>query len=263
MTRPIPHGTYKGYRIYMCRQQCCKRAASRYAKTIRVGIALGTWNPWGDTDQARTHLRMLYTRGWTAEALSRRTGHAATTFRSLWIAPHERKSRTITDALMAVSLDEQPDQAAVYLTSRRLRVLARQGWGVSALETRLGVDERELNKVRLAKTRTTTRSIADTILSGYEELRDVASPSPRAPAVAKRALARGWLSDIEWDGLIDLPDQELRAELDRQVSLLEPEDLAAAHTAYGHHKERSLLVVAAASEYNRRQWAARKERTCA
>lgn len=263
MTRPIPHGTYKGYRIYGCRQQCCVEAVYRYAKARRIGIANGTWNPWGDTTQARAHLRMLYIRGWTAEALSRRTGHAATTFRGLWNAPQERKWRIITEALMAVSLDEMPDQVSTFRICRRLRVLARQGWGVSALENRLGVDERELTKVRLAKTRTTKRSIADTILSGYEELRDVPSPSPRAPSVAKRALSRGWLSDIEWDGLIDLPEEELRAELDRQVALLEPEDLAAAHTAYSHHKERSLLIVAAFTEYNRRQWAARKEHNCA
>lgn len=264
MSRPIPHHTYKGYRIYGCRKKCCSQARREYQRSVSRSIAEGTWNPWGDAEQVRRHLEVLFNRGWSARSVGERAGCAADTVRALWANPEKRIRRSIAEAIVSIGLDELAARVPVYRLSRRLRALARMGWGLTTLAEKTGLGLSCLDRVRNERDRYTRRWIAQEILRVYEQLHHIPSPSPQAPRVRARARAQRWLTDIEWDGLIDLSPAELDAELARQVALLDEEDLAAARTAYRKHGERSVLVVAAAYEYERlcaERRSKRKERT--
>lgn len=250
--KPIPHGTYKGNRLYGCKEPCCMVAARRYLKGVRLSKVQGTWRPWGDTDQAREHLHLLLSRGWTASAVACRIGHSRRVVEGLLTQPDRRVHGYIVDAVLAVGLDELPSLVPVYRLSRRLRALAALGWGTTALEELTGIYASDLSRIRAERARHVRRTHAEKILRVYQELRDRPCPSSHADGVRKRARSLGWLTDVEWDGLIDLPPEELAPELARQVALLDPEDLAQAHRAR-RRGERSLLTVAAAREHDRRK----------
>lgn len=257
MTRPIPHHTYRGYRLYGCRQRCCRRAASRYWKRIRVGKAQGTWQPWADKEPLAEHVRHLLSRGWTLHALYDRTGHDTRVLHTALADPDRRIRTAVARGILAVRLDELPPLVPVYRLSRRLRALAAQGWGITTLARRSGLSESVLDRIRSERDRNATRAIARPLLALYEQLRNEQASGPCAARVRARAAREGWRSDIEWDGLIDLPETELAVEVERQLALWDPEDLAAARTAHRKHGERSLLIVAASLEYERRLSAAR------
>lgn len=261
MNRPIPHHTYRGYRLYGCRQECCRRAASRYSKAIRVGTAQGTWRPWADKELLAQHLHALLSRGWTLSALYERTGHETRTLPASLADPDRRIRAAVARGVLAVSLDELPPLVPVYRVSRRLRALAAQGWGATTLARLSGLGESALCDIRAEKDRTVTRAIAQVVLDLYEQLRHEQAQGPCAARVRARAARQGWRSDIEWDGLIDLPEPELAAEVERQLDLWDPEDLAAARTAHRKHGERSLLIVAASLKHDRELAAARAAET--
>ena len=260
VTGSIPHGTYRGYRTYQCRQHCCLQARRTYEREKRRAQAEGRWNPWGDTQQARAHLQVLRSRGWSTHALAQRTGHDATTLRAMLSNPDRRIHQAITDAIMSVGLDELPPRVPVYRLSRRLRALARQGWGITELSPRIGIGISGLARIRAEHDQHTQKTSAKKILRTYPQLRQTPSPSPRADRVKAMALSQGWLSDIEWDGLIDLSPAELKTELARQVALLDPEELVAAHTAHRRHREWSVVTVAASLEHERRRRATRSKK---
>lgn len=250
--RPIPHGTYKGNRLYGCKEPCCMVAARRYLKSVRLAKIQGTWQPWGNTDQAREHLHLLLSRGWTLSAVADHIGHDRSVLEAIMTQPDRRVRHHIVDAIRAVGLDELPPLVPVYRMSRRLRALAAQGWSSASVAQEVDVGSHALDYIRAERGLTVHRPQVQAFLPVYQELRDRPCPSPNAERVRRRARSLGWLTDVEWGGLIDVPPNELAPELARQVALLDGDDLAEAHRAR-RRGERSLLIVAAAREHGRRK----------
>lgn len=250
--RSIPHHTYKGYRLYGCRDLCCLTAARRYNKVRTLAKLQGTWQPWGDTGRAVEHMSLLMERGWTFHALGERIGHDHSVLNAMVTQPGRRVRRHIVDAVLAVGLDELPAMVPAYRMSRRLRGLGALGWSNALVSERCGVGSAALDYARAERGRTVARPHVEAFLPVYQELRDQPCPSPQAERVRRHARAKGWLTDMEWDGLIDVPPDELDQELARQVALLDEDDLAEASRAR-RRGERSLLIVAAAREHDRRK----------
>lgn len=210
---------YARYKLDGCRCYTCAAAASAYNIRRERAIAYGRWHP-------------------------------------------------IAEAILAVepTLDALPGGTVIDAsgTRRRIQALVAIGWSQSKIAARLGWTPANLSAL-LRRDRTvaaTARAVRDL----YEELWDQAPPEDTHRDKIAAARARnhatkcGWLPPAAWDDdLIDIPDDQLPAELARRVALMDEDELRRCASAV-QKGERSPLIRAAASEY-RRRYKARKKAT--
>lgn len=143
-------------------------------------------------------------------------------------------------------------------TQRRLEALMANGWPVAELESLL----RSAELVRRMRARDSVEQrTAERVKRLYEQLWNVPPPESTASLrIRRRAERLGWPRPMEWDDdWIDLPPDELEAQLAREVALMEKADLCSAHLSRIRYGDRSPLSVAASREYMRRQKARKRE----
>lgn len=88
-------------------------------------------------------------------------------------------------------------------STRRLRVLAREGWPARLLAERIGMSQRHVQDVQAERVTTVQRPTAISIARLYDGLKDTPGPELRT---ARRAEQRGWHTRNQWWD-IDDPDE--------------------------------------------------------
>lgn len=277
MTGPVPpHGTRRRY-ARGCRCGPCRSGNAREKAAYLRRRARREWGAEPpalvDAEPVRAYVRELQDAGAGPRQISAAAGVGhGTVARLLWGERGQPPTRHVhlktAERIMAVrAVDVIADGAQIdgAGTARRLQALVAVGWTLSELGRRLRVAPS--NMPRLVRGGKVTAGMARRVAELYRELWDQKPPAEtaRQRAAAERArrwaAERGWSPPAGWDDdLIDLPEDELAAELRRRARAMSDDEVRACNTAYERHGDRSPLIVAGFREYKRRAEKRRAER---
>ena len=257
------HGTRACY-VAGCRRPECRAANRAYNNHRNRMAAYGrpTTNL-VDATPVREHVQALTAAGMGTRAIAEAAGVSRNTLRALLNGrghrpPTRRLHPDTAEAILAV----RPVPAAHALvdaagTRRRVQALIVLGWSQAKLATRLGM--KPTNFGDLLTLQQVTAATARAVAALYDQLWHVAPPEDThrdriAASRARRYAAdRGWLPPMAWDDdLIDLPEPDLEAELQRRVTRMTQAELARCYRAH-RAGDQSPLIVAAATVYRRRK----------
>lgn len=231
-----------------------KRCESHYRKRLRMGL-------YGrrDVDQLRVRIARLRELGWTWDGIAEAAGVSNHTARLIHLGETKQVWPESARALLTVPLVPYDSYRGIDATGtrRRVQALAWMGWTRAEIATRAGMSESFL-RAAIRPPRLVSFSLSRRVAAVYDELCMIPGPSKLA---ASKARKRGFLPPLAWgdDDLIDLPDADLRRELERRVGLMDEDELRASYTARRKYRDPSPLVVAAATEWDRRLRARRTE----
>lgn len=269
-----PHGNPNRYRHGGCRCTPCRDANTRHMTRYRMRVSSGSHQPDVDADPVRQHVQRLRDSGLGTARVAELAGVGHETVRALLAGrpsvglPPTKKMRPATAAkILAVRYGQLPQEGWVpgVGTRRRLRALSAMGWPLTLLEDRLGVARTCVQRMTAASGARVSAARARAVAELYDELWKL---DPLAAGVSgqvvtrlrRAAVRKGWLSPLAWDDdVIDLPDDELEAELRRRVALMDVEELQRCHNARFRGGDNSPLMVEAAREYKRRPKGTRRD----
>lgn len=262
----IEHGTLTGYKIRGCRCPQCTEAQRRYNSRRGRLILYGRWEYMVDAEPVRQHLHRLRAAGLGWKRTASLAGVSVSTVskllygsRTRGMSPTQRVRPSTATAILAVhaDLDTVADKACIDAagTRRRIQALACLGWSLGEQARRLGWTTQNYSALQ-----TRTQVIARTarlVRDLYDELAMTpAADTPGATRARNAAANKGHLPPLAWDDdLIDLPDAELAAELERRAAAMDDEEAARCYRARYRQGDKSPLVVAGAREYKRRRGA--------
>ncbi|WP_326828716.1 hypothetical protein OIE13_22660 [Streptosporangium sp. NBC_01810] len=261
------HG-YARYKLDGCRCYPCAAAMSDYVRNRKRAIAYGRWEPYVDAEPVRVHVKTLSEFGIGWKRVAALAGISSGSMSKLLYGvpsqgrdPSKRIRPEAAVKILAIEPTLDLLGAAVSIdasgTRRRLQALVATGWSQSKLGVRLGIDPQNFSSMlRRAKVLVgTARAVRDL----YDELWDQAPPegTHRDKIAASRArnhaATKSWLPPQAWDDdLIDLPDDALKAELDRLVALMDDAEVSRCAVACYRQGEKSVLIAAGAREHSRR-----------
>ncbi|MDT0302949.1 hypothetical protein [Streptomonospora wellingtoniae] len=228
---------------------------SHYRKRLRMGLC-----GWRDAAPARAHIRRLRDLGWTWQQIGEAAG--LSTWVPLRVAtdgPGRHVRADTEKALLSVPPEPRgshrgTDSAG---TRRRVQALAWMGWPAAEVARRAGVNPRSLQAL-MQPSRRLSFDLAARVARAYEELCMAPGPSKVAAGKARQL---GFLPPLAWDAdLIDLPEDELSAELDRRVKAMGDAELGRCARARAEG-DPSPLIVAGAREHKRRRYARERARS--
>lgn len=264
----MEHGTLTGYKIHRCRCDACTAANRRYVNRRERLIAYGRWEFMVDAAPVREHVHALGARGLGWKRVAKLSGVSNGAMSKLLygdrghgLAPTKRVRPATATAILAVraDLDTLADGANTDAagTRRRIQALACLGWSLSEQARRLGWSVQ--NYSILQRRQKVGAKTARAVRALYDELSMTpAGDRPGAERARRDAARKGYLPPLAWDDdLIDLPDDDLAAELDRRTAAMEDEDIRACHLAR-KAGDKTPLSGAGAREYRRRQRARQK-----
>lgn len=220
-----------------------------------------------DAEPARAHVRALNQAGISLRQVSKAADLHYSVLTALMYGrpckgqrPSQKIRKTTADKILAVDAASISTPLVDAIgTRRRLQALVAIGWPGAELMRRLGCGTHIRYLLRRKKV---TAATAAKVKDLYQKLKNQPPPAETwyqrsaSTRACTMAAARKWPPPMAWDeGLLDLTEEELAAEVERQVALLDPEDLARCYTAV-RAGERSPVIVAAAREHRRRR------RTC-
>lgn len=270
-----PHGTIERYRR-RCRCAPCRQANAREMAAWRARQARQQWGAEApsmvDAEPVRDHIRKLQAAGVGLHTITRMAGIGGGTMTRLMYgtrggSPSRRVRADTARRILAVRADLAADGALIDAagTRRRLQALVAVGWTLSELGRRLRVAPS--NMPRLVRGGKVTAGMARRVAELYRELWDQKPPAETARQRAAAERARRWAAEQRWsppagwdDDLIDLPEDELAAELRRRARAMTDDEVRGCNTAYERHGDRSPLIVAGFREYKRRAEKRRAER---
>lgn len=257
------HGGLSCYRAG-CRRPECIEADREYTRTRRRLIAYGrpTTNL-VDAEPVRAHAKALLGLGWGLAELQARAGGNVSTL--IYGAPNrnakplKRINPATARKILSIPLAMVPTTNLVDAAGsrRRVQALCVLGYAAGWQARQVGASKNTVQYLATGPTQQVQARWALGIRDLYDRLWDVPAPETKHSKITRtNALERGWLPPIAWDDdLIDVPEADLEAELERRVVGMDDEELRACSTAYRNHGERSPLVVAAAAVYRRRMYA--------
>jgi hypothetical protein len=273
MTSTRPHGTHARYVVDRCHCTPCRAANRAYEANRTRQILYGRWQPYVDAAPARTHVRALMAYGIGWKRVAHLAGVPITCVNRLLYGIGDRKPSVrirpgTQAALLAVqpSLDLLAPAVRVDATGsrRRLQALVRIGWSKSKLASRLGMQVRNLGWAFGAGY--VAAGTARKVLALYEELWDQppAEETHRDKIAASRARRyaadRDWPAPMDWDDdLIDVPDQQLAAEIEQRVEAMDDREIYQICRAAYDKDETTLYSQAAGRERYRRRKAKQRE----
>jgi len=187
----------------------CRALLERRRTKLR---AMGR-TPWVPADRARQHVQRLLDAGMTRHQIAEHAGRNRTVIRNLMVGqphagqgPATRLRRDTEAALLGVPVSPcapapvppgRSRRAGALVdqtgTVRRLRALMANGWPARELARRLGCHTPSL---QIKAGRRVTSSTAAAVRTLYEQLHDVAGPSPRTASLYRN---RGYLTPGWWD----------------------------------------------------------------
>ncbi|GAA0969977.1 hypothetical protein GCM10009555_018090 [Acrocarpospora macrocephala] len=250
-----------------CRCTPCRAAnAEAQAQYHRVTAqrAWGAAPPaYVDAAPARAHLKMLAKHGigWKrAAALSGvANGAVSRLLYGLGEQPPSARIRPETEAkILAVqpSLDVLSAKTPVDATGtrRRVQALVALGWSLSELARRIGWIPTNMPTLAHPATTTVQAATARLVRDLYNQLSMHPAPVGGSATRARRmAETKGWLPPLAWDDdLIDLPDADLKTEVERRAADMDDEESSRCWSARYKQGDLSPLIAAGAREHVRR-----------
>lgn len=264
-----PHGTCDKYTHEKCRCKRCLEAFREYKDRRRRLITAGKWHPHMDAAPVHAHLRDLMDSGLSLRAAAELSGVPGPTLKSMFYgnpARGRQPSRKVDvetgERILALSpsLDDYPPRAWIDATGtqRRLQALNALGWPMAQIAPHVGLTAQELPRVLRRD-----RCLASTyraVKAAYDELWDQ-QPSRRTREerisvsnTLTHAKKNGWLPPAALDDdLIDLPDAEFQAALERQAAAMDDAELQRCFRAKYVLGDTTPLMLAGAREYDRRR----------
>lgn len=224
-----------------------------------------------DAEPVRAHVRRLQATGIGWKRIASAAGVPESSMSTLLFGarsrpPSRRVKAATAERILALEPDGLLADGAVVDaagTRRRVQALVAVGYTISAVGRHLGIAP--TNMVTLLRQQHVTERRARAVRELYGRLWDQAPPAAsraqRGAVTRARAMARrnGWPPPAAWDDdLIDLPDADLKAELERRAAAMDDAEVAACHTAHYRHGDISPLVAAGAREAARRRNLARR-----
>lgn len=260
------HGTTSRYDNHQCRCQPCTTAKCTYSKKRRFLQDTGRWDPWADATRVRALLVRYKAAGIGVSRVCDAAGIDRDTGWRIWSGRAPRILRTTEHRILTA--DVEPARSAkipAHGARRRVHALMWLGYTQTVLCQLTGVSRSSMARLAAGGPLTVWWT-AEAIARVYDDLSMVPAPVSQSAKVARtHAKKMGYLPPLAWDDhLIDLPEDELAAELDRQVAAM---DVAELHRCYRAHHEwgdRSPLIVAGARAYpGRRRQSRRQSRQAA
>jgi hypothetical protein len=244
-----------------CRCPRCRKANTDEANKVYREKAYGHWRPFTDAEPVREHLKVLSSHGIKAKRVAQLSGVSSPNVVRIFEGRARRVRKETAEAILAVqpSMDLLTDRARIDGTGtrRRLQALIAVGWSRAKLAEHVGIHRTSLCLVLLGEG--VRADTARKVVAAYSALWNQQPPTAtvgerRAAAAARReAESRGWPPPAAWDDeWLDLPDDELRAELDRLATAMDDREVYRCHTARYKLKDQSPLVAAGARERTRR-----------
>jgi DNA-binding Xre family transcriptional regulator len=165
----------------------------------------------------------------------------------------KKMHRAVAERILAVrpaELDPQQLVPAIGST-RRVKALIAIKHGNKDIAAESGVSKEVISYLANDRLENVRADTAEKIRYGYARLSMQPGTSSRS---LQRASVDCWLPPAAWDDdLIDLPEEELRAECARRVSLWSDGEVSSASCSYYSHGDRSPLTVAGKVEHYRRK----------
>lgn len=260
-----PHGTENRYTNHRCRCGQCRTAAAKARAERKRRAAYAQWtgqHAMVDAEPVRRHIVILRQAGLSVAKVAETAGVGYSVVRHVLYGTHglppaSQVFRNNAEAILRVPLDVEVMPSCARVdgagTRRRVQALIALGWTSQEIADRVGYTRTYVTA--LTRRAQVTAEAAHRILKVYSELSMRVPPDTHAARMAKAfAKRKGWIPPLAWDDdLIDLSDEDLAAELRRQVELWSYTELAAAHNARHRHGDKTPLTLEASREYKRRQ----------
>jgi transcriptional regulator with XRE-family HTH domain len=269
------HG-YARYKLDGCRCNVCGYANAVYYDRRVLAMRRGQWQPFVNAEPVREHIRALRSCGLGLRTIAQAAGvdrkrlQAVTNGRPDRGTPPQEKVRPeLAAAILAVepTLNLLPDKTVIDGAGvrRRLQALVRVGWSQAKLAERIGWTPS--NFTTLLSGRPVTAGSVRLVRGLYDDLWNQAPPEDShhdkiaANRARNHATAQGWLPPQAWDDdLIDVPDDQLDAELARRVAAMTDQELRDCWNARYRGGDHSPLIAAGARECRNRREAGTLER---
>lgn len=178
-----------------CRCDTCRPRQARRRKIYYVKGSVRVPN-----DVAWERLARFIEDDWSARAIGSATGLGPDYF-SRHLAEYARGRRVYLGPVAAERVlnagHPTEGQVGAEPTRRRLRALARIGWGLDSLSSETGVKFSTLAMVRNRNQRVSAR-IANAVRETYDRLHMTPGNDDQA---RREATAKGWLSPLAWDDI--------------------------------------------------------------
>lgn len=257
------HGTVSRYKAG-CRCPECAEANTEYQREYKRRRKTGrpTTNL-VDAAPVRAHVRALMDAGMTRQEIAARADatdplrHLLYGKPSQGLPPARRINAITARRILAIPVPDGPVASRVRVCGdgprRRVQALAAVGWPLSWQAEQIGMHPKMLH--RFARNRSRISAVYAARIRGLYDRYWDRGPEPSRYVSVARTVARrnGWLPPMAWDDdLIDLPEPDLEAELQRRVTRMTQAELARCYRAH-RAGDQSPLIVAAATVYRRRK----------
>lgn len=251
-----------------CRCQTCKEGKRESLQAWRRTKAYGRpTTDLVDVGPARAHIQSLLASGVSLDQISEESGVSyGVVSRTLYLGQKRMKSNSAAAILALEGVDTSVSRTVVDAagTRRRVQALATLGWSVAWQARQVGMFPTDLHAIARGDSGTTALT-ASRVRDLYDRYWGVVPELSQPVSVARNAAARrGWLPPLAWDDdLIDLPEADLDAELDRRVAGMDLTELHRCYRAHNEWGDQSPLIVAGAKAFPGRRREARRERAAA
>lgn len=202
-TRPVLHGTRKGYR-QGCREECCSSVESAYQAAYYTEHKAVIGRPGlVPADRVVRRLRELLADGWILHRLADVLGVHRETLKAILARAEQGPTRCRYDTARRVLTARIPSRRTTVGTTRRVRALTCLGWTATAIARQAGVDVETVKALLRGETTNAKRVVRDAIAEVYDALsmRHPHTTGRRASATAarNRAARAGWAPPLAWD----------------------------------------------------------------
>jgi hypothetical protein len=198
------HGTCARY-VDGCRCDLCKRARADYEQERQARRKEGTWQPFVDPTEARSHVEALIAAGIGTRQIEARASLSRTTLAGLRSGKFKTMRQATAQAILAIPLDPENEAGGSAVidatkTKRRFHALVALGypqeWILEATGIQWFHDDEQIVRA----------SVARKIKNLTDEIGDTPGPSAAARKYAKR---RGWRVPAWYDDDFELPDHDV------------------------------------------------------
>lgn len=256
VTDRIPHGTPSGRKYHKCRCPDCMRAGYDYDNQRRRQVAYGRWTPWGDTEQVRAHIALLRSHGWSYRAVADAARCTPRIVQEVARDPGRRVRADVARRILAVTPGPSGGYQPAIGTTRRVQALTAAGWRLIDISEASGVAVDTLWVLRAGRRGSVWARTAWAVQRSYDVLSMRVPTHPQVGRMRRLAEEHGWYPPLDWEAYpahwLDLPEDDLQAEIRTWVAGMDPRELSVEHHAR-RRGWRSLVAAEASRAYTARR----------
>lgn len=197
----IQHGSWSAYRKHRCRCRTCRDWANRGSNLLRLRRLRGE-SGFMPKQPVVDHINMLLANGMTMVDIVEQAGFSSPSSLCQFMKrPAEKMQRAKGRKLLAVKPSMRPGSRAMVTATgsmRRLRALARMGWGIVAISQATGISTVTITYVRNGQKKTVSAGVHQRIVEFYQKHEVTPGPSK---GTAELAAKNKWLPPLAWDDI--------------------------------------------------------------